>query len=116
MAGVVSISTDSLLGVTQAGLRKQSERGVLRRTRNTRMPGRDEAWAMPTHRPHPAPTGERGWGKHTHLRVFSFLSRDLACCSLMMVAFTCGGFMCTFSFPPTSRRTVAANLVWVFRT
>lgn len=50
------------------------------------------------------------------LRVFSFLSRDLACCSLMMVAFTCGGFMCTFSFPPTSRRTVAANLVWVFRT
>lgn len=50
------------------------------------------------------------------MRVFSFLSRDLACCSLMMVAFTCGGFMCTFSFPPTSRRTVAANLVWVFRT
>lgn len=24
--------------------------------------------------------------------------------------------MCTFSFPPTSRRTVAANLVWVFNT
>lgn len=54
--------------------------------------------------------------RHTHLRVLSFLSRDLACCSLMMVAFTCGGFMCTFSFPPTNRRTVAANLVWVFRT
>ena len=55
-----------------------------------------------------------------YLRVFSFLSSDLACCSLMMVAFTWGGFMCTFmctfSFPPTSRRTVAANLVWVFRT
>lgn len=55
-------------------------------------------------------------GRPTHLRVFSFLSSDLACCSLMMVAFTWGGFMCTFSFPPTSRRTVAANLVWVFRT
>lgn len=50
------------------------------------------------------------------MRVLSFLSSDLACCSLMMVAFTCGGFMCTFSFPPTSRRTVAANLVCVFRT
>lgn len=48
--------------------------------------------------------------------MFSFLSSDLACCSLMMVAFTWGGFMCTFSFPPTSSRTVAANLVWVFRT
>lgn len=68
---------------------------------------------MPTYGPHTAPLGR---DRHTHLRVFSFLSRDLACCSLMMVAFTCGGFMCTFSFPPTSRRTVAANLVWVFRT
>lgn len=62
------------------------------------------------------PHSTRGRDRHTHFRVFSFLSRDLACCSLMMVAFTCGGFMCTLSFPPTSRRTVAANLVWVFRT
>lgn len=34
----------------------------------------------------------------------------------MMVAFTCGGFMWTFNFPPTSSLTVAANLVWVFST
>lgn len=57
---------------------------------------------------------------HSHpqhyLRVLSFFSRALACCSLMMVAFTWGGFMCTFSFPPTSSRTVAANLVCVFST
>lgn len=52
----------------------------------------------------------------TYLWVLSLLSSALACCSLMMVAFTCGGFMCTFSFPPTSSRTVAANLVCVFRT
>lgn len=51
-----------------------------------------------------------------HFLVFSFLSRALACCSLMMVALTCGGFMCTFSLPPTSKRTVAANLVCVFST
>lgn len=50
------------------------------------------------------------------MRVFSFLSSALACCSLMMVALTWGGFMCTFSFPPTSSRTVAANLVCVFST
>lgn len=55
--------------------------------------------------------------KHeTYFLVFSFFSRALACCSLMMVALTWGGFMCTFSFPPTKRRTVAANLVWVFNT
>lgn len=52
----------------------------------------------------------------THFRVFSFLSSALACCSLMMVAFTWGGFMWTLSFPPTSKRTVAANFVWVFST
>lgn len=52
----------------------------------------------------------------TYFLVFSFFSRALACCSLMMVALTCGGFMCTFNFPPTRRRTVAANLVWVFST
>lgn len=52
----------------------------------------------------------------THFLVLSFFSRALACCSLMMVAFTCGGFMCTLSFPPTSRRTVVANLVCVFNT
>lgn len=51
-----------------------------------------------------------------HFLVFSFLSKALACCSLMMVALTCGGFMCTLSFPPTSKRTVAANLVCVFST
>lgn len=51
-----------------------------------------------------------------YLRVLSFFSRALACCSLMMVAFTWGGFMCTFSFPPTRSRTVAANLVCVFST
>lgn len=50
------------------------------------------------------------------MRVLSFLRRALACCSLTMTALTCGGFMCTLSFPPTSRRTVAANLVWVFST
>lgn len=74
-------------------------------------PCRREATPTPAWEPQ---GGREGAG--THLRVFSFLSRDLACCSLMMVAFTWGGFMCTFSFPPTSRRTVAANLVWVFRT
>lgn len=52
----------------------------------------------------------------TYFLVFSFFSRAFACCSLMMVALTCGGFMCTFNFPPTRRRTVAANLVWVFNT
>ena len=52
----------------------------------------------------------------THLCVLSFFSRALACCSLTMTALTCGGFMWTFSFPPTRRRTVAANLVWVFNT
>lgn len=51
-----------------------------------------------------------------HLCVLSFFSRALACCSLTMTAFTCGGFMWTLSFPPTRRRTVAANLVWVFNT
>lgn len=55
-------------------------------------------------------------GQCTYFLVFSFFSRALACCSLMMVAFTCGGFMCTFNLPPTRRRTVAANLVWVFST
>lgn len=58
---------------------------------------------------HPQPPGH-------YLRVLSFFSRALACCSLMMVAFTWGGFMCTFSFPPTRSRTVAANLVCVFST
>lgn len=58
---------------------------------------------------HPRPPGH-------YLRVLSFFSRALACCSLMMVAFTWGGFMCTFSFPPTRSRTVAANLVCVFST
>lgn len=56
-----------------------------------------------------------GWEGH-YLRVLSFFSRALACCSLMMVALTWGGFMCTFSFPPTRSRTVAANLVCVFST
>lgn len=57
------------------------------------------------------------WTAHwTYFLVFSFFSRAFACCSLMMVALTCGGFMCTFNFPPTRRRTVAANLVWVFST
>lgn len=51
-----------------------------------------------------------------HLCVLSFFSRALACCSLTMTALTWGGFMWTFSFPPTRRRTVAANLVWVFNT
>lgn len=34
----------------------------------------------------------------------------------MIVALTWGGFMCTLSFPPTSKRTVAENFVWVFST
>ena len=51
-----------------------------------------------------------------YLRVLSFFSRALACCSLTMTALTWGGFIWTFSFPPTSRRTVAANLVCVFST
>lgn len=51
-----------------------------------------------------------------HLWVLSFFSRALACCSLTITALTWGGFMWTFSFPPTRRRTVAANLVWVFNT
>ena len=35
---------------------------------------------------------------------------------LMMVALTVGGVMCTFSLPPTSRRTVAVNLESFFNT
>lgn len=61
----------------------------------------------------PTPSSTEHW---TYFLVFSFFSRALACCSLIMVALTCGGFMCTFNFPPTRRRTVAANLVWVFST
>lgn len=51
-----------------------------------------------------------------HLLVLSFFTSALACCSLTMAALTWGGLMWTLSFPPTRRRTVAANFVWVFKT
>lgn len=48
--------------------------------------------------------------------IWSFLRRALAWASLMMDTLTWGGVMFTLSFPPTSSRTVAVNLVLVFIT
>lgn len=97
------------------------------RTGSGRPPGlgahvRCSPLAPPAPAPAPHCLSSRPPPQHTpqlpghYLRVLSFFSRALACCSLMMVAFTWGGFMCTFSFPPTRSRTVAANLVCVFST
>jgi hypothetical protein len=47
---------------------------------------------------------------------FTHLSNALACASLMMLTVTMGGDICTFSFVPTSSRTVAEKRVFVFKT
>ena len=48
--------------------------------------------------------------------IYAYLSKELACASLMMLTVTIGGFMWTFSLVPTRRRTVAENRVLVFNT
>ena len=45
-----------------------------------------------------------------------YLSKELACASLMIETVTMGGDMWTWSLVPTSRRTVAEKRVLVFKT